>query len=92
MKTALSAILSVPLLFPFLGGHHELSKAGLEQALAHQMNSGRTAPITKRVDCRLSGGSSRYLCTLVGTTGSKAHAIVTVSGGSWRAEWAPLDG
>jgi hypothetical protein len=92
MKTAFSTILSLPLLLPFLGGGHELSRTGLEQALGKQMNAGRTVPITKSVDCRHAGGSKRYLCVLTGARGTKATAYVTVTDGTWRAEWSPLKG
>ena len=92
MKTALSAILGIPLLLPMLGGHHQLSRLDVQHALARQMNAGRSVAITKHVSCRESGGASRYLCTLTGATGSHAHAVVVVSGGTWRAIWAPPNG
>jgi hypothetical protein len=91
MKRALSTLLGIPLLLPFLGGHHQLSRAGVEQALAHQMNAGRAVAITKHVDCRPTS-RSRYACVLTGATGTRAHAVVIVSGGNWRAVWAPPTG
>jgi hypothetical protein len=92
MKATLSAILGIPLLLPLLGGQHQLTRAGVEQALAHQMNAGRSAAITKHVSCRERGGTSHYSCTLTSVNGSRAHAVVVVSGRSWRADWAPLAG
>jgi hypothetical protein len=92
MKTALSAILGIPLLLPLFGGHHQLSRTGLEHALARQMNAGRAVAITKHVSCRPSGEASSYRCTLTSVNGSRAHAIVVVSGDTWRAEWTPLQG
>jgi hypothetical protein len=73
-----------------IGGH--LTRADVEHALRSQMNGGSAGTITRAVHCAGSPGSKRYVCTLTGVNGSHAQAIVTASGGSWRAAWAPLKG
>jgi hypothetical protein len=97
MKTAISLLAPIPLLVPVLGGGHTLAARDLEQALEQQMNGSPAGQITRRVDCTRLGRSAqkgpiRYSCTLRGAAGSRGLAIVSVSGGSWRAEWEPLKG
>jgi hypothetical protein len=98
MKTALSLLVGLPLLLPFLGGgSHALTGTQVEQSLRAQMNGSPAGQITKRVDCsRLvsveQNGSIRYACALVGANGSRSHVVVHVTGQTWRADWAPLKG
>jgi hypothetical protein len=77
-----------------IGGH--LTRGDVEQALRSQMNGGSAGTITRTVHCKpgsaVAADSKRYVCTLTGVNGSHAQAIVTASGGSWRAAWAPLKG
>jgi hypothetical protein len=97
MKTLASLLLGLPLLVPFVGGRQELTRTGVERAILAQMNGTAAGRITSRVDCRLlgspstGGGPVRYSCLLTGSRGSERQ-VVTVSGRSWRAEWAPVRG
>ena len=95
MKTFLlipAAALSLGFTLPF-GQQHQLSRAGLERAIGHQMNSSPAGRITRAVHCtRLASATTRYRCTLTGMTGTREHLIAVVDGDSWRAGWAPLDG
>jgi hypothetical protein len=93
MKITLGIAVVASLAATLFGGSQQLSQAGLERAILTQMNAG--SHTTRRVDCKrvgpLAAGSGRYVCTLVGTRGSE-HALVSVTGNTWRADWAPLQG
>jgi hypothetical protein len=89
-----AAALSLGFTLPF-GHQHPLSRAGLERSIGNQMNGSPAGRITRTVRCNrlgLASGSTRYLCTLTGTTGTHERVRAVVDGNSWRAEWAPLDG
>ena len=94
MKTLLATLLGIPIAFPVLfGGHHQLSRVDVERALRDQMNGGRGGLITNSVHCAHLGTSdSKFTCALRGAGGSRGHAVVLVSGSTWRAQWAPLNG
>lgn len=97
MKTAFALVASLPLLLPLAaGGHRQLDKPGLERAIMQRMNGSAAGRITQQVDCRRTGILSTtapvgYRCVLKGAKGT-THAFVTVSGTSWRADWAPVTG
>jgi hypothetical protein len=89
-----AAALSFGFSLPF-GHQHELSRSGLERAIASQMNGSPAGRITRRVSCTqlgLASGTTRYRCTLTGMTGTHEHTLAVVDGSTWRADWAPLDG
>jgi hypothetical protein len=84
-------------LFGALFGGGQLTRTDVEHALRAQMNGGSAGQITRRVHCSELGhatraGGTTYACTLTSMHGSRQHAIVTASNGSWRAAWAPLKG
>ena len=89
-----TAALSLGFTLPF-GQQHQLTRAGLERAIGSQMNGGASGRITRTVDCTrlgLASGTTRYRCTLTGMSGTHEHVLALVDGGSWRADWAPLNG
>jgi hypothetical protein len=89
-----AAALSLGFTLPF-GHQQQLSRAGLERAIGNQMNGSPAGRITRSVRCNklgLASGSTRYLCTLTGMSGTHEHVRAVVDGTSWRADWAPLDG
>jgi hypothetical protein len=89
-----AAALSLGFTLPF-GHQQHLSRAGLERAIGSQMNGSPGGRITRTVHCTklgLASGTTRYRCTLTGMSGTKEHTLAVVDGGSWRADWAPLNG
>lgn len=96
MKTLLALLVALPVLLAFGTSSHVLSSGDVSHALLAQMNDSSAGHITNRVSCRLATqarthGGIRYACVLTGSRASQ-HAFVTVSGTSWRAEFAPLQG
>jgi hypothetical protein len=95
MKTLLALLVALPVLLAFGTTSHVLSRGDVSHKLLAQMNGSSAGHITKQVGCRLAQPGShdavRYACVLTGSRASQ-HAIVTVSGTSWRAEFAPLQG
>jgi hypothetical protein len=96
MKTLLALLVALPVLLAFGAGTHVLNRSEVSHKLLAQMNGSSAGHITKQVGCRLatqpgSHGALRYACVLTGSRASQ-HALVTVSGTSWRAEFAPLRG
>jgi hypothetical protein len=96
MKTFLALLVALPVLLAFGAGSHVLSRNDVSHKLLAQMNGSRAGRITTQVGCRLvtqgrAHDGNRYACVLVGARASQ-HAIVTVNGTSWRAEFAPLQG
>ncbi len=97
MKILLPSLIGLALLPSLLVGHHHLSRGDVERAIQNQMNGSSAGRITRNVRCDQVGlpakaGTTTYRCVLTGTSGTRAHVTVLVSGGSWRAEWAPLAG
>jgi hypothetical protein len=89
-----AAALSLGFTLPF-GQQEHLSRSGLERAIGSQMNGSPAGRITRTVHCTrlgLAAGTTRYRCTLTGMSGTHEHVLALVDGGSWRADWAPLDG
>jgi hypothetical protein len=97
MKVILSSLAGIPVAASFLlgGGHHQLGRLDVERALRNQMNGSPAGLITRSVRCDGVGaprGATKYACVLTGREGTRERAIVRVDGGSWRADWAPLEG
>ena len=89
-----AAALSLGFTLPF-GHQHQLSRTGLERSIGNQMNGSPAGRITRAVRCNqlgLASGTTRYLCTLTGMSGTHERVVAVVDGSSWRADWAPLDG
>jgi hypothetical protein len=89
-----AAALSLGFTLPF-GHQHQLSRSGLERAVASQMNGSPAGRITRSVHCKqvgLAAGATRYRCTLTGMTGTHERVLAVVDGSTWRADWAPLEG
>lgn len=89
-----AAALSLGFTLPF-GQQQHLSRSGLERAIGSQMNGSPAGRITRTVQCTrlgLASGTTRYRCTLTGVSGTHEHLVALVDGGSWRADWAPLNG
>jgi hypothetical protein len=95
MKTLLALLVALPALLAFGTSSHVLGRNDVSHKLLAQMNGSSAGHITKRVGCRLAtqpgSGTVRYACVLTGSRASQ-HAVVTVNGTSWRAEFAPLQG
>jgi hypothetical protein len=89
-----AAALSLGFTLPF-GHQQHMSRSSLERTIAAQMNGSPAGRITRTVSCKqlgLASGTTRYRCTLTGMTGTHEHLLAIVDGGSWRADWAPLNG
>ena len=96
VKTFLALVVALPALLAFGATSHVLTGRDVSRALLAQMNSSPAGHITKNVDCRLvaqskAHGPVQYACVLTGRRATQ-RALVTVTGGSWRAEFAPLQG
>jgi hypothetical protein len=96
MKPALALLLLFPFFLPFGGAPRPLTRAELQREILAQMNGRGGERITRDVVCRHVGvlataGPVRYTCMLRGARG-RARARVTVTGRTWRADWAPVDG
>jgi hypothetical protein len=96
MKALLALLVALPVLLAFGTSSHVLSRNDVSHKLLTQMNGSKAGHITKQVGCRLATQAHahdgvRYACILTGSRASE-RAYVTVSGTSWRAEFAPLQG
>lgn len=96
MKGLLAFLVALPVLLAFGTTSHVLSRNDVSHTLLAQMNGSSAGRITKQVGCKLATpaharGAVRYACVLTGSRASQ-RAFVTVSGSSWRAEFAPLQG
>jgi hypothetical protein len=92
LKLLLSSVLTAGLAGWFAIGSGHLDRTGVEQALFHQMNHSHAGTITKSVHCRTTAVKQNFACTLTSTRGTKLNARIHVSGGQWRADWAPVQG
>ena len=92
LKLLLSSVLTAGLAGWFAIGSGHLGRAGVEQALLHQMNRSHAGTITRVVHCRAAAFKQNFACTLTSTRGTKLNARIHVSGGQWRADWAPVRG
>jgi hypothetical protein len=90
-------VIALPLLLALGNGRHALGRSDVSRTLLAQMNGSSAGHITKSVGCNRVAAPSksthqaRYACVLEGSRASE-RAFVTVTGNTWRAEWAPLRG
>lgn len=74
----------------FAFGSDHLGRAGVEDAIKHQMNGSKAGVVTRSVRC--SGKSAALRCVLTSTRGTTMTVRVHVRDGEWRADWPPLRG
>jgi hypothetical protein len=96
MKVFLALMVALPSLLAFGSNAHTLGRADVTRLLLAQMNGSSAGRITRSVNChsttrRSASGARRYTCILEGKRATE-RVDVTVSGSSWSAEFAPLQG